>query len=222
MVQFHDQYLVAELVPCDCYVSSRLATPLLPTARCRINTLTLISNSFGFSVSKNSPHLFRIPLPPDTPTLTMVSSKSIAFFLSLAISATALATPHDIQNAHRRHALTPRVPIAAPDPAAVADVEPFPQVVRKRSLGKRCKHRPAPSPSPTKHSTPPSPPPSPLAGVANAGSNPDTPSPSPTVQEKPTNTNSAPQSTAGLPSYMIGTQSGQGKSPYLLPDIEPP
>jgi len=142
----------------------------------------------------------------------MVSSKSIILLLALAISATALVTPHDIQNAHRRHALTPRIPVAEPDPAAVADGASFPQVVRKRTLGKRCKHRPAPSSSSTsKHTTPtPPPPPPPPPPPANAGFDPNTPPASPTTQEEHTKTNSAQQSTAGLPSYMIGTQSGQG------------
>jgi hypothetical protein len=144
----------------------------------------------------------------------MVSSKTIALLLSFAISATALVTPHDIQNAHRRHALTPRIP--APDPAAVVDGAAFPQVVRKRTLGKRCKQRPAPSASSTsKHQTPtPSPssppPPPPPAPPANAGANPDKPPASPTIQETHTRTQSAPQSTANLPSYMVGTQHGQG------------
>src|ERR1700722_3196746 len=132
----------------------------------------------------------------------MYFTKSI-IFASLIVSASSLVAPHDVLNAHRRHALVPRS-VTLPSPLALAPVS-------KGSLNKRCKSRPPKSTS-TTHA--------PAAAVktgrptalANAGSD-----PSPTTHETPTTTSSAPQSTAGLPSYMIGTQYGQGEASVLTP-----
>jgi hypothetical protein len=124
---------------------------------------------------------------------------------SLIVSASSLVAPHDILNAHRRHALIPRNPVALPSPLALAPVS-------KRSLNKRCKSRPPPKSTSTTHAPATAAKTGQPTAPVNAGSD-----PSPTTHETPTTTSSAPQSTAGLPSYMIGTQYGQGEPSVLTP-----
>jgi hypothetical protein len=144
----------------------------------------------------------------------MSFAKGIVLF-SLVLAASSLVTPGSIYHAHRRHAaLTPRNDNTVLEPLAIAAESPQ-QTMRKRSLGKRCKQRPAPT-SPESATTTSSKgasgslktgsPPPPAGKVAS----PDSSTPTKTHGQNPTTTHSAPQSTAGSPSYMTGTQTGQG------------
>ncbi|KAF8843990.1 hypothetical protein BDN67DRAFT_963468 [Paxillus ammoniavirescens] len=158
-------------------------------------------------------------------------SKYLAFF-SLALSVSALASPHISRNvynhAHRGlgHAKVDAdipVPVAAPPK-------------RKRSLNKRCVPKPAnattsalPTSSPLPASSPlptsvpvlpsaapvnvapaPASPPPSSSSPAESPSTPPPPPPPPTSTAPPPAQTSPPPSNSGEPSFMIGTQDGQG------------
>ena len=159
---------------------------------------------------------------------------------SLILSAYSLVTPHHILDVHRRHAILPR---AVPDPVAVAPISKRSLNKRCKNRSPPMSTSTTPAPAAAAKTGPPasagssshatsstvesitSTHPSPAAAVNTghpAGSDTDTSSDtssntaSPTTHETPTTTSSAPQSTAGLPSYMIGTQYGQGRFPRLF------
>lgn len=137
----------------------------------------------------------------------MSFTKAILFF-SLILSSVALVTPHGAaHSAHRHHAVAARVPVPEPVAVSVPDVP----LIRKRSLGKRCKPRTPPTTSAKAPAV------THTLGAANAGSDPKTSSvqpPNTTSPQTHTKTASAPQSTnandGNLPAYMIGQQTGQG------------
>ncbi|KAM6498182.1 RlpA-like double-psi beta-barrel-containing domain containing protein [Amanita muscaria] len=151
----------------------------------------------------------------------MAFTKSLFVLFALAVWVNALTTPH-IARAHNHRAIAARL--------AVEDTQPF----KPRQLSRRCKPRPSngtlaqPSPpkvQPTplaKPSPSPSPSPSPNPPKVQA-----TPSPSPSPQVKPapyvapkpatTTPQAAPSPSptnsggnSGLPSFLVGTQTGQG------------
>jgi len=135
----------------------------------------------------------------------MAVFNSLVFLLSLFAASNALATPHVVRH-HR--AIAARVALPAP-----LDLPLVP--LRKRQNSKRCKQRSSavkpPSSVPAVSSTPvvvkptttPTKPP------------PTTPTPSPSTTyapaPKPTTTQrSSGGSSSNLPSFMVGTQTGQG------------
>ena len=126
--------------------------------------------------------------------------------LSFALSAAALATPHVLRHNLHHRSVAARIPLPAPVPLNSSQG----QVIRKRSLNKRCKPRTPPSSSsPTATAT----------KVVNAGSEPtssavDPPPPTTTHTQHQTTPPPAPTQPSGdEPSYMIGTQTGDGPSP---------
>jgi len=141
----------------------------------------------------------------------MYFTKPLVLFFSFAVSVSALTTPHVPRGVHHR-ALAGRVAVPAP-----ADVTALP--LRSRQNGKRCKPRPssqavqpAPAPSPSTH----------IAQVAPETTHKPSPAPEPTTKEQPpppTTTKKAaspppskpaPPPASNLPSFMVGTQTGQG------------
>ncbi|KIK93652.1 hypothetical protein PAXRUDRAFT_828753 [Paxillus rubicundulus Ve08.2h10] len=152
-------------------------------------------------------------------------SKYLAFF-SLALSASAMASPHISRNvynhAHRSlgHA---KADVDTPVPVVLAPK-------RKRSLNKRCQPKSAntttttsvplpttvpvnvaPAPPVDAPSVPPPPPPPPSSpSSAKASSTPPPPPPPPTTTPPPPAQTPPPSSDTSEPSFMIGTQGGQG------------
>lgn len=137
----------------------------------------------------------------------MSLSKLLVVFLSFVASATVLASPHLARSAHHR-AIAGRVAVP------VAANIPIPQI-RRRQNTKRCKPRPSSaqlvnesttSQAPEAEQTPNLPKPV-TTQVRVTTKNPATsnyqPPPAPTP--KP-----AKAPTSNLPSFMVGTQSGQG------------
>lgn len=153
--------------------------------------------------------------------------------LTLALFASALATPHIARNVHHRGLAHPKGAVDArvPVPAALK---------RKRSLGRRCAPQPAngtnPEPStPTPSASTPTAPVNVAANPASQSSSPapqeptpappaSSPTPTPTPTPEPSTSSPAapattPASSSGssssdggsYPSYMSGTQSGQGR-----------
>lgn len=135
--------------------------------------------------------------------------------LTVALFASALATPHISRNVHNHRGLIhPKGAVEAriPIPAALR---------RKRSLGRRCESQPSNATDPTPSPSPPAP--------VNVAANPASQSPSPAPQEPapaPPSSSSTPSSSSpaapaatsptsssgggSYPSYMTGTQGGQG------------
>lgn len=152
-----------------------------------------------------------------------MSFKSFVLLLSLVASASALTTPHVPRNHHHR-ALAHR--------AASAHTADIPSLtIRRRADGKRCKARPTSSsapianaaPSPTKEAehTTKAQPTTTKEQPQEPATTPKPPKPSPTpapepkpTTEKPPATTKAPSSGGGGggsgPSFMVGTQTGQG------------
>ncbi|KAF9229362.1 hypothetical protein BS17DRAFT_771340 [Gyrodon lividus] len=161
-------------------------------------------------------------------------TKYLAFF-SLALSAAALTSPHISRNVYNHaHRGLVHVALDVETPPAPLPVASSPK--RKRSLNKRCLSRPAnttssavptsvpttttppvnvapapvlPPSSPSSVSPPPpppptsSPPPPPTTSQAP-------PSPPTTTSAPPPAQTSSSSSNSGEPSFMIGTQAGQG------------
>jgi len=149
--------------------------------------------------------------------------------LALALFASALATPHISRNVHNHRGLIhPKGAVEAriPIPAALR---------RKRSLGRRCESQPSNVTDPTPSPSPPAP--------VNVAANPAPQSPSPAPQEPapappslsssstptptPTPSSSSPAAPAATsptsssgggsyPSYMTGTQGGQGRQLFFF------
>ena len=135
--------------------------------------------------------------------------KSFVLFLSLVASTSALATPHVVRHAAHHHALAARV--AAPEPVEVP-IAPL----RKRQNSKRCRQRsssaailPASTSISKVHSS----------SVRSTPTSTHPPAEVTThIQPKPTSTKAAapavPSTKAtnpgNLPSFMVGTQTGQG------------
>jgi len=162
----------------------------------------------------------------------MYFTKPLVLFFS-AISVSALATPHVNRGVHHR-ALAGRIPV--PVPAGDAPALPL----RSRQNGKRCKPRPssqAAQPSTAPETTTKAAPPPPSTHNAQVAPKPTTeappppptthepsPTPQPTTKEQPppppaTTTKKAappppskpaPPPASNLPSFLVGTQTGQG------------
>lgn len=153
----------------------------------------------------------------------MYFTKPLVLFFS-ALSVSALATPHAHRGVHHR-ALSGRITVPAP----AGDVPALP--LRSRQNGKRCKPRlssQSPAPETTKaapsthnaqvapKTTTEAPPPPPTTQKPS-------PTPKPTTKEQPpppaTTTKKlaapppskpAPPPPSNLPSFLVGTQTGQG------------
>lgn len=168
-------------------------------------------------------------------------SKVLVLF-TLALSVSGLATPHVVRSPHGHHALAARMAAPAPSPAVgpygreVKIVKPK----RKRQDSGRCKARTSAAPTSTSSEAPePTSSTEPIANVAAAPSSsseapappPETPtpepspepSPEPTTSEAPAPTpsdsgnsdnsgNSGNSDNSNLPSFLVGTQTGQGKA----------
>jgi hypothetical protein len=144
--------------------------------------------------------------------MSSVVVKSLVLFLSLVVSTSALATPHVVRHAAHHHALAARV--AVPEPIEVP-VAPL----RKRQNSKRCRQRSSsavllPSSTSSKvhsststsiRSTPTSTHP-PAEVTTHAQPIPTT---SKTVTPAASTTKTA-KPAGNLPSFMVGTQTGQG------------
>ena len=152
--------------------------------------------------------------------------------LTFALFATALATPHIARNVHHHRALVhPK--------GAVEGRIPLPAALRRtRALGRRCSPQPANATSSTPSvSTPASVPvnvaanpadstPSSSAPQEPAYAPTPTPTPTPTPEYSPAPSTSSPAAAAtspasssgsgSYPSYMSGTQSGQGRHFHLI------
>ncbi|KAH7883675.1 RlpA-like double-psi beta-barrel-protein domain-containing protein-containing protein [Phlebopus sp. FC_14] len=141
--------------------------------------------------------------------------------LAVAVVAAALATPHIPRNAHAHRALALDTDAHVPPAIPAASVPK-----RKRSLNKRCVPRPtnstssaapqtstapvnvAPSPVLSSSSSSPPPPPSTSQGPPPTSTQP--PPPPPTTSSAPPPAQTSSGSNSGEPSFMSGTQSGQG------------
>jgi hypothetical protein len=188
-----------------------LITPLCPLRSVFCSTAL----PFAPACHPEALHSFFHPYPRRTSTLrsffvTMPSISKCFVLVSLALSVSALTTPHDIRNAHNHHH---HHPVATPsklsfmEPVVIPNDTPVARTVRRRSTSGRCKSKS----SSTSHaaSTPP----------ANVGHAPPAVathhSSSPT--HKATHTSSADKPTSSkigggkLPSFMVGVHQGQGK-----------
>lgn len=153
----------------------------------------------------------------------MAVFNSLVFLLSLFAASNALATPHVVRH-HR--AIAARVALPAP-----LDLPLVP--LRKRQNSKRCKQRSSavnpPSSVPAVSSTPVVV--KPTTTPTKPPPTTETPTPSPTTTyapaPKPTTTQrssggSTGGSSSNLPSFMVGTQTGQGtfySSVFFFPPI---
>ncbi|KAG6381241.1 RlpA-like double-psi beta-barrel-protein domain-containing protein-containing protein [Boletus reticuloceps] len=146
--------------------------------------------------------------------------------IALAFSTAILASPHISRYSHAHRAVHHPIDVRVDSPS-------IPFTKRKRSINKRCIPRPSNSTSSAlPSSTPPAPSSTAPLNVAPAPA-PATPTPSPSPTPTPTPTpiptptptptptpsssssappaqQSSPSSSSGEPSYLIGTQSGQG------------
>lgn len=188
---------------------------------CRLLLYTFFESSV-FLYAPTSTHSFAT-----MPSIT----KCLALF-TFALSASALTTPHAARSLDHHRAVAAHVVAANPEPAKVPRSLDAGKAVRRRSATGRCK--PRSSSSSSSESTPTSTPAA--SAVANVAPTPPpastekTPS---THSTKPTHsahssssTASAPSSSSGggssaggsgnKPSYLIGTQTGQGISILLL------
>lgn len=172
----------------------------VPFARSRyLPTILIRTHSFLLQVfvvhpDKGPPpyHLFTPhTLPPSPPRVTMFVAKAF-LVASLALSASAMITPHHIARRADHHAIAARV--AEPEPVVVAPVHVSP---RKRAV-KRCA---APSSSSLSSSATPTPTPSPSpAPVNNVGQDPPKqPSPPPSPSPAPAKENPPPSKPAPPP-----------------------
>ncbi|KAF9460823.1 RlpA-like double-psi beta-barrel-protein domain-containing protein-containing protein [Collybia nuda] len=126
----------------------------------------------------------------------MFFKSSFLLVISIVASVSALTTPHVPRNHHHR-AIAQRA--ASPNTPHIPPI-----TIRKRADGKRCKARPVSSsplqPRPTTTPAPPKPSPTPP------------PEPKPTTEKAPATTKAPSSGGSGGsgPSFMIGTQTGQG------------
>ena len=139
----------------------------------------------------------------------MPSISKCFVLVSLALSVSALTTPHAIRNAHNHHHHSVATPSALSfmEPVIIPRGTPAARTVRRRSTSGRCK----PKSSNTSHAGPTHP--------ANVGHAPPaaTTHHSSSPAHKSTHTSSADKPTSSktggskVPSFMTGTNVGQGK-----------
>lgn len=194
-------------------VSSPLCLSLSPSVVC------LTALPFAPACHPKALHSFFPPCPRRTSTLrsfcksciTMPSISKCFVLVSLALSVSALTTPHAIRNAHNHHHHSVATPSALSfmEPVVIPRGTPAARSVRRRSNSGRCKPK-----SSTSHATPP----------ANAGHPPSavTTHHSSSPTHKTTHTSSADKPTSSktgggkVPSFMVGVQTGQGKCIVFL------
>ncbi|KAF8973997.1 RlpA-like double-psi beta-barrel-protein domain-containing protein-containing protein [Flammula alnicola] len=157
----------------------------------------------------------------------MSFAKCLVLFLSLAASANALATPHVVRHPSHHRAIAARV--AAPAPVDVPALS-----LRKRQNTQRCRQRSssvqapssthpassanilpvskpttsakaAPPPAPTTSTKKATPTPAPAPAPATTHVQQAAPAPAPATTKQ-----SSTGSSSNLPSFMVGTQTGQG------------
>jgi hypothetical protein len=155
----------------------------------------------------------------------MPSINKCFILFSLALSASALTTPHAIRHVNHHRAVAAALVATVPSPIVVPQGTRAVKAVRRRSNGGRCKATSssattaAPTPAANVEGAPPS--------RTGSSSSPDsTPKATPTSSsdqsspsQKPASKQPAskqPATSSGgsggnLPSYMEGTQTGQGK-----------
>lgn len=191
---------------------------------CRLLLYTFFESSV-FLYAPTSTHSFAT-----MPSIT----KCLALF-TFALSASALTTPHAARSLDHHRAVAAHVVAANPEPAKVPRSLDAGKAVRRRSTG-RCKPRSSSSSSSSSESTPTSTPAA--SAVANVAPTPPpaTEKTSSTHSAKPTHsthssssTASDPSSSSGggssaggsgnKPSYLIGTQTGQGIYILLLDSL---
>lgn len=142
--------------------------------------------------------------------IAMYSVNKCIVLFSFALSASALTTPHAIRNVNNHRAVAVAVVPTAPEPVVISQGTLAARTVRRRSSSGRCK--PKSSSTSKGASTPP-------ANVEGAPPSVTTHRSKATLKAtKPTHTSSADKhhatSESGkgkLPSFMVGTQTGQGK-----------
>ena len=157
--------------------------------------------------------------------IAMPSINKCFILFSLALSASALTTPHAIRHVNHHRAVAAALVATVPSPIVVPQGTRAVKAVRRRSNGGRCKATSssattaAPTPAANVEGAPPS--------RTGSSSSPDsTPKATPTSSsdqsspsQKPASKQPAskqPATSSGgsggnLPSYMEGTQTGQGK-----------
>jgi len=144
----------------------------------------------------------------------MALINSLVLVISFLAASNVLATPHVVRHHHR--AIVPRLPAPAPALAPL-DVPLVP--LRKRQNSRRCKqksssvlpsstpavspsNKPATTPGYLKVDTPTTPTPTPTSTTV--------PTPKPTTTQPSQGGGSTSSSSSNLPSFMVGTQTGQG------------
>lgn len=144
----------------------------------------------------------------------MALINSFVLLIAFLSASNVLATPHVVRHHHR--AIVPRLPAPAPAPApAPLDVPLVP--LRKRQNSRRCKQKSSsvqpPSSTPAVSSSEK---PTTTPGYLKVVTPTPTPTPTTTPTPKPTTTQpsqgggSSSSSSSNLPSFMVGTQTGQG------------
>jgi hypothetical protein len=150
-------------------------------------------------------------------------NKCIVLF-SLALSALALTTPHELRNVNRHRAVAAAFTTQAPELDVVQDAPPAARTVRRRSSNSaRCQPRPKSSSSSSsalaQAYTPPAniagAPPSSSSSSSSTSSSHTTPAATPKATPQPSTTSSSPKATpasssGNLPAYLVGVQVGQG------------
>jgi len=147
----------------------------------------------------------------------MPSPTKCFVLFSLALSVSALVTPHGLRNVNHHRAIAAVFDATVPEPVIHERREP--QTIRRRSNNSaRCNPKSssssAPSPAFTPAVNPEAAPPSSTSSSTTHTTLKASPKATPQASPKASPTSSAakPASTSGgnLPSYLVGTQTGQG------------